>query len=262
MKFSEFKVKAQAGKEDKIKTSSIMYRLQRFVSIRISWFLIKIFPGIKANHISLFNVCLLLAIFLMSFFAMKIGLFWTIFIQMILLNLTSILDKTDGEVARHQDHFTQRGVYYDLVYHFFYAFVFYFVVGFYFFVITKSIFMLLPTIFLAIIATNHKMLGKLRHHVGYKVLLERHGQVLKDFVPVRIKPKRKARPLRILNYLIFMMYDWTWTLYFLLIILSEFYFSTAAFLFFIHIIISIIMFLYQILFSFPKKGLYTREELN
>jgi hypothetical protein len=262
MNFNEFRTKSQAGKESKIKTSSIMYRWQRHLSVRISWLLIKRFPKIKANHVSLFNVLLLLAIFLFTFFALKIGIFWTIVIQMILLNFTSVLDKVDGEIARYQNYFTQRGVYYDLVYHFFYTFVFYFVVGFYFFLITTSIFILLPTLFLAIVATNHKMLGKLRHHVGYKVLLEKHSEVIRDFVLTRVKSKRKARPIRVLNYLIFMMYDWTWTFYFLLIILSNFYFSAAVFIFFIHVIASIIMFLYQTLFSFPKKSLYTRDELN
>ncbi|MBT6691331.1 CDP-alcohol phosphatidyltransferase family protein [Candidatus Parcubacteria bacterium] len=262
MNFNEFRTKAQAGKEGKIKSSSIMYRWQRYLSIRISWLLIKVFPKIRANHVSLFNILFLLAIFLFSFFALKVGVIMTVFIQLILLNFTSVLDKIDGEIARHQEYFTQRGVYYDLVYHFFYTFVFYFVVGFYFFLNTANIFIWLPTLFLAIIATNHKMLGKLRHHVGYKVLLEHHGQIIKDFVPERVKPKRKARLWRVLGYLIFMMYDWTWTFYFLLIVLSYFHFSLAAFLFFVHVIVSIIMFLYQILSSFPKKGLYTRDELN
>ncbi|RJQ35642.1 CDP-alcohol phosphatidyltransferase family protein [Candidatus Parcubacteria bacterium] len=262
MNFEDFKKKAQAGKEDKISSSGLMYRWQRFLSVRISWLLIKIFPNIKPNHISVFNILLTLFVFVLSFFAWDLGPFYMIIIQLLLLNFTSVLDKVDGEIARHKEIFTQQGVYYDLTYHFFYPFVFYFAVGYFWFLSTVEISILLFSIFLAILAMNSKMLGKLRHHVKYKVELESHGKIVSGLLADKKNKDKKPAFIKLINYLVFLIYDWTWNFYFVLIIWSLFNFKTAIFIYFMHLVLSIILIIKQIFFDHPRHGLYSKEDFN
>jgi len=262
MTFSEFKQKVQASKEEKIKHSSHMYRWQRWLSVRISWLLIKVFPRIRANHVSIFNILLILFVLVLCFWAWDSGPFYMAFIQLLLLNLTSVLDKVDGEIARYREEFTQQGVYYDITYHFFYPFVFYFVVGYFWFLSTIEIPILLIATFLAILATNSKMLGKLRHHVKYKIQLESHGSVVGGLAEKFKENKRKAVLLRLIDYVVFFIYDWTWTFYFIVIIWSLFDFRSAISIYFIHSILSIILIIKQILFDQPSRGLYSKEDFN
>lgn len=262
MDFKSFRAKSQASKEDKINVSGFMYRWQRSLSVRISWTLIKIFPDIKPNHVSIFNVLLTLFILLLSFWSWNFGPFYMVIIQLLLLNFTSVLDKVDGEIARYKEIFTQQGVYYDLTYHFFYPFVFYFTVGYFWFLEMIEIRILLVAIFLAILSVNSKMLGKLRHHVKYKVNLESHGLVVKGLLSAKIEKKKKPAIVRLINYTVFLIYDWTWIFYFVLILLSLFNFSLALFIYLIHLLVSVFLILKQILFTHPKNGLYSKEDFR
>ncbi|PLX26226.1 hypothetical protein C0580_00330 [Candidatus Parcubacteria bacterium] len=262
MDFKSFREKSQAGKEAKISSSGFMYRWQRGLSIKISWLLIKIFPGIRANHVSVFNIILTLSIFLLSFWAWDFGPFYMVLIQLILLNFTSVLDKVDGEIARYKETFTQQGVYYDLTYHFFYPFVFYFVVGYFWFLETIEVPLLLAAIFVAILSVNSKMLGKLRHHVKYKVNLESHGKIVQGLLAEKKSKKKKPVLSRLINYSVFLIYDWTWFLYLILILMSLFNFYLALLIYILHLIVSMILILKQILIDHPDRGLYTKDDFH
>lgn len=261
MDFKSFREKSQAGKESKISNAGLMYRWQRSISIRISWLLVKIFPGIKPNHVSVFNIILTLFVFLLSFWAWDFGPFYMVIIQLLLLNFTSVLDKIDGEIARYTEIFTQQGLYYDLIYHFFYPFVFYFVVAYFWFLSSLEIPVLLLGLFLAIIAVNNKMLGKLRHEIKYKILRSNQQNTIEGLIEITKKSKNK-KPifLRLINYSVFLIYDWTWSIYFILIILSLFNFYIALLLYLAHVILSIFLMLKQILFDQAKNGLYSKSD--
>jgi len=124
MKFREFKLVAHRGKEEKIKTSSWLYRFERNLSAYLSWGLIKFFPNILPNHISVANIFIIFIVLVTNIFVHESNAQTIIFWQIFILFLTSIIDKVDGEVARLKKHFTQAGIFYDRAYHFFYPFGF------------------------------------------------------------------------------------------------------------------------------------------
>lgn len=260
MNFQEFKNKSQAGKEAKIASGGLMYAWQRNLSVIISFLLIKLFPRISPNSVSISNILLLFIIFALSFWANNDNALLIVIIQLLLINFTSVMDKIDGEIARYKEYYTQQGVYYDLTYHFFYPFVFYFVLGYYFYVHTNNLIIVLLAMALAIIATNQRMLGKLRHHVKYKVVLEAHQNIIKDVNTAKKQHQKKPLLWRIVYYSIFLLYDWVWSWYLLIAIISYFNFYLAMYIYFIHLALSLFLFLKQILIDFPRKRLFSKEE--
>lgn len=257
MTFKEFRSIVQAGKEAKIESSGMIYKFQRWLSAIISWNLIKIFPKIQANHVSIFNIILIWFVFIFSFWVGDLGRLIVIIIQLILLSISSLIDKIDGEIARYRKNFTQAGIYFDITYHFFYVFVFYFVIGYFFFFVSANIYVLLFSIWLGILMTYQKMLGKLRHHIKYKIELESHSNLVRD-LNVASDQKTTAKIVRLFYYLFFLIYDWTWLWFLLLTVLSKWQANLAYSIYIIHIFVSLIWVIKIILIDHPRRGLYSR----
>lgn len=260
MNFIDFKNKVQAGKENKIKTSSFIYRWQRKISVFLSWLLIKIWPNILPNHVSIFNVILLwLLLISIPFWPVRSNSL-LIFIELILLSLTSILDKVDGEIARYKNYFTQSGLYFDLLYHFSYAFIFYIVFGYYFSILTNVFAIFWVSVITGLFSAIYHMLGKLRHHIEYKIKLEGHTEVIKDIIDVSNFKRNKPKLNQLFDYAIFLIYDWVWFIYFLFSVIAIFNLYLAKWLFIIHLLFTILRCLYELLWIYPKRRLFQRIE--
>ena len=85
--------------------------IPRLLSVYVTWVLLKIFPGIKPNSVSfmMMSVCVAGQVLLWKGFYAAGAL---------LLYLSIILDKVDGEVARLKDEFTWTGNFLDSQFHF------------------------------------------------------------------------------------------------------------------------------------------------
>lgn len=259
MNFAEFKAKVQAGKEDKIKNSSFIYRWQRGWSVFLSWLLVKIWPQILPNYLSIFNVILLWSLFLAVLFLPIEILPWLVLGQLFLLGFTSVLDKMDGEIARYKDYFTQTGLYFDLVYHFSYAFIFYLTLGYYFAYLSGSLGILWLSIFVGLLSAIYHMLGKIRHHIKYKITLEGHNQVIKDWLAPNkngIAPKFSRR----IDYVVLFIYDWVWLIYILFWLLSIFNLLLAEELFLLHLLFTAGRLLYELLWAYPRYHLFKQPD--
>lgn len=205
-----FRSLAHDGKEEKIALSGPLYRLQRSLSLRCSWLLSRVAPSVQPNTVSRLNVGLALAIILSAAFTPSAP--YALFaLQLAALFATAVLDKIDGELARTKRLFTQAGVYYDIVYHFLYLFGFYVSVSAFVAAVSGTPAVMAIGTGWAVVMMLYGMLGKIKHHVRYKVLLEGHGAVVAD--PVVPKKKPVPRWQRRLGYLFFMPYEWTWLLH-------------------------------------------------
>jgi phosphatidylglycerophosphate synthase len=114
MNFSEFKRESQSQKVNKqLPPSYFGYSWHRELSARLSYFLLRVFPGVTPNNISLLMIlvgvlgCLLLLGESIEFTVVGI----------LLVYLSFILDKVDGEIARYKNLQTLRGKYLDELYH-------------------------------------------------------------------------------------------------------------------------------------------------
>lgn len=261
MNFADYKKKSQAVKEEKIRVSGLMYRLHRRISVVLSWFLVSLFPRLSPNVVSGANVLLVWIILLITLGADSENAGTILIIQLLLLNFTAIMDKIDGEIARWQENFSQRGIYFDIAYHFFYPFVFYFSVGYYFYLFFPSRALLILAAFLGILATNFRMFGKIRHHIRYKILLEHHENQIRDFIIKAPKTgKRKNRLISAWNYFFFFIYDWAWTFYFILTLFSFAYPELALRIYLVHGAALIFMYSFHIMHLIPQRRLYAKEE--
>lgn len=255
MNFSDFKNKVHAGKEEKIKNSSFIYRWQRFFSVFLSWLLIKIWPNILPNYISTFNVILLWLIFWLSFMMSTKNALVIVFVQLLLLGFTSVLDKIDGEIARYQNYFTQAGLYFDLIYHFSYAFIFYIILAYYFFISSGILLILWLSIFAGLLSAIYHMLGKIRHHIKYKITLEQHNQDIKDKIP-ESRSLSKSKIIRLLDYAVFLIYDWVWVFYIVCLLISVFHFNLGQIIFSVHLLVTILRLLWELLWLYPRYKLF------
>lgn len=255
MTFTDFKNKVHAGKEEKIKSSSFIYRWQRSFSVFLSWLLIRIWPNILPNYISSFNVVLLWLIFWLSFIMSSKVVLAIVFVQLLLLGFTSVLDKMDGEIARYQNYFTQSGLYFDLIYHFSYAFIFYIVLGYYFFATSGILAILWLSIFAGLLSAIYHMLGKIRHHIKYKIALEQHGKDIRDKI-LENKNLTKFRIVRLLDYAVFLIYDWVWVFYIVCLVISIFNFNLGQTIFLLHLLFTILRLLWELLWLYPRYRLF------
>lgn len=256
MNFAEFKAKVQAGKEGKIKNSSFIYRWQRGLSVFLSWLLVKIWPQILPNYLSIFNVILLWLLFLVVLFLPIEILPWVILGQLFLLGFTSVLDKMDGEIARYKDYFTQTGLYFDLVYHFSYAFIFYLTLGYYFAYLSNNLSILWLSILVGLLSAIYHMLGKIRHHIKYKISLEGHLSEIKDWLVISFK-KPRSKFFTLVDYGLLFVYDWVWLIYILCWALSMFNWALATSLFVTHLLLTAIRLIAEILWLYPRNNLFT-----
>ena len=77
MNFSDFKKIALVSKEGKM-SGDIIYRLERSVSVRCSWFLYKFFPSIKPNHVTGLSFLLLCVVLFLTIYIRSSSLHPTI----------------------------------------------------------------------------------------------------------------------------------------------------------------------------------------
>ncbi len=260
MNHQELKSKALGVKSEKIKSGSYVYRFQRQCSFLISLLIIRFFPWIKPNHISLSAILLVfipisLILFIDSNNAHRIGL-----VQLLILFVSSVLDKVDGEIARIQNDFSQKGIYYDILYHLFYPMGLYLTGGFFFFVMSGQIFAVVGGLILGLLVTAHKMNGKLRHHISFKINLENHHALIGDFGRQRDNFSQ-WKMVRILNYGVFMIYDWVWILYGALILISYPVPYLAETIYIGYVILGVLYAGEELFYRYPKESLFTAEEV-
>lgn len=88
----------------------------RWISIRITWLLLKVFPGIMPNPVTV----LMLVVGFLSVFFFMIGSYLAVIFGVILYQLYLILDACDGEIARYRKvgaEYGMKGIYLDYLGH-------------------------------------------------------------------------------------------------------------------------------------------------
>ena len=110
---SELKAIVQKQKRKKQFLLSIGYLWHRNISIYITYIVIRFFPFIKPNHISWLMLLVLIAGSIVLIHTD--GLYQLIGIVMIYMSF--LLDKVDGELARYKEIYSIRGVFLDQYYH-------------------------------------------------------------------------------------------------------------------------------------------------
>lgn len=258
--FDEFRQHVQATKQDKIRHGSFINRFERFLSVRISWLLYGAKPVIRPNVVSFINVVLIILVLCGPLFFGVLPPYWVLLGQVVVLFCSSIFDKVDGELARAQSHFTQRGIYYDLLYHFLYTFSFYAFLGFFFGAMLPGAPFWYFAVATAFLVTLYKMFGKVRHHVRYKIRLEDHQTIIKDAVTPSEEIDRSW--FRFVMYLLYTPYEWTFLLLVVLVVVLPVmpliavwgYITFMALLFFVT--------LYRLLIWYPRHALFSGEELH
>lgn len=258
--FVEFRQKVHAVKQDRM-AGDRLYALVRAVSVRLSYALVALFPGIKPNHVSVCSVALLLIVLAANSLYGLVPGFALVIIQLLLVQLAALGDRVDGEVARYKSYFTQRGIYYDRVFHFFFPFALYISVGHFFASETGFTQIVIAAVILAVVAALSSSLGKLRHHIIYKIKLEGHGKMIRDPKPVVGKAQIDIVG-RLGRYAIFMMYDWVWAIYLILVLLAIYRPLVAFYLYLLHSGASLIVLLGYILITYPSRSLFSREDLE
>ena len=256
MNFKEFKNLVHKPKKEKM-SGDKLYCFERNISVRLGWFIYKLFPFIKGNHVTFFSFLILLFVFLICFIKEFRDFTNITLIQLFLLYFISIIDKIDGEISRAKNYCTQKGIYYDYTVHFFYPFVFYFVIGNYFYRISGNEILFYLTILLSIFTICLISLRSTRLII--RDTIDKKNVDIKDFI-TRIKKKKKPLffPLRLLFYLSFMIYAWTLFYYVIVIYISSFNFELSYLLYSFHIIYCLLLIGYNIFWKYPRKNLFKK----
>lgn len=251
MNFLEFQDKVHGPKKDKM-SGDRLYKLERNISLRITWLLYKFFPFIKPNHVTAFSFIILFFVFFLNFISFKNWSASLTIFQLILLYLITITDKIDGELSRAHDHVTQSGMYYDYTVHIFYPFVFYFIIGYYFYFFTNDIRWFFITLLLGVLSIILVSLRVTTLFIYDQVI--KKNLVIKDLIARRVKQKKIwPFPVRFLYYLTFMLYAWTLFFYVLVILMSLYDFPLALIFYKIHVVYTILVIMYIIFWHHPKK---------
>ena len=258
--FQEFKQQSQAGKGDKIRSAGLVYRLQRRLSVRLSWLIAKWLPGFRPNQLSAMNVVLVVLTVLLSLRQPVVASFAVG--QLILLWFSSVLDKMDGELARFRHHFSQAGIYYDLLYHFLYPLAFYVIVGLYFSGLFGSPVLAILSFAVGMLASLYKMIGKLRHHIRFKIKLENHASAIADYRPINQNLPNLSFSQKVVEQTTLMIYGAVWVWYVALVIFSTIDALLAGTLFFLHLLVTFVVLLWRLLWTIPRYRLFTRAELE
>ena len=250
MTFDEYKKIVDAPKVKKMGKDKI-YHVERLISARISYFITSNLKWIKPNQLTLLSFAILLGVFIISLFKIGIEYFWTPILQLFALYLITIIDKVDGEVARVLNHHTQKGMYHDRMVHFLYPLVLYFVIAWYFFNYNDNLLAFGGTLILAVLTSRLETFSETKELIRKKIKEER--PILKDLI-IRSKSQYNLiLPIRLFYYATFMVYAWT-LLYYLIIFIVGFYSSdTATLLYYLHLIISLIVIGYRVLYYYPNK---------
>jgi phosphatidylglycerophosphate synthase len=248
MNFREFKQKCHESKLKKMSGDRLYYAERNFSAV-ISWFLYKNFKFIRPNHVTVFSFFILAFTFFMPFFCDYSGNYFIFPTQLLLLYFTNILDKVDGELARAKDTHTQRGIYYDRNFHFFYPFVFYFLIGYYFYATGGNFLFFVLTILLSVVSINIIFAEESVSFIKNKIAKEKTA--ISDLSLMENK-KHVNIFFRFFHYLTFMIYGWTLFFYFVLSLVSIYNFDLAYFLYQIHICVTLFYFLWQTFIYIPK----------
>ena len=115
---------------------------------------------------------------------------------------------------------------------------------------------------LAVLASLSGLVGKLRHHIKYKIILENHGQLIKDLRYQSSPTKQPSFFSRLSHYLIFMMYDWVWGLYLTLVILAMFWPKEIGVLFIVYTAICVAVFLFYLIWTVPRYHLFSKQDFE
>lgn len=254
MTFQEYKNLVHAPKAAKM-ASDKWYSGERHVSAALSWSLLKMFPRITPNTVTAFSFLILLATGVISFYVPASSSVFTL--QLFLLYCITITDKMDGEIARAKNINTQKGIYYDYTVHLFYPFIFYLVVARYFYSLFPNDLLFYLTISLGFVTLIL---------ISFRATVLLVGETIKTknlSVNDWIESKRKKLiwfwPMRILDYLTFMIYAWTLVFYLLLAVLGIWYPYLAYLLYAIHTICTLLVLLYRLLWSYPRRKLLVKE---
>ena len=262
MSFLEFKEKCLRPKLNKM-SGDRFYRLERNFSVRLSWLLVKIFPKLKANQVTVISLFLLLIIFLANLFKTNaMENFYIALVQLLILYFIGILDKIDGEIARYKDQYSQRGVYYDRTVHFFYPLAFYFSVGHFYYFISGGALLFFLTILLAVFSINYIFFIEAIFYIGYRI--KQANYVFYDIIPEGTKKKSEPLPvfLRLFDYLTYMIYAWTLFYYIAVILVSLENFTLSYYFYIFQIVLSLSVIGYKIFYLFPMKKMYDEEFLK
>jgi len=259
MKFNEFKTIAHQGKTHKMQSDRI-YNIERNLSVRISYFLWKIFPKIHPNSVSLFSLLVLAVVFGLSFIYWSGAVFVYVgILKLLLLYMITMTDKIDGELARTTGKTTQLGLYYDRAVHFMYPFVFYFTVGHFFLIISGNVIVFYLTLLLGLLTQKQIFFTEAQTMIRDKIISGSLKPV--DLRNISIKKSQKRMPvvLRLIDYTTFMLYAWTLFYYLALSVLSLYNFSISYKLYLLHLVISLLVVSYKIFYSYPKYKLFGED---
>lgn len=259
MLFSDYKIKVHGTKADRMKVD-LVYKIERNISVFISYFLVKFFPKLAPSVVSMINVVLVLSVIGLNLLHGVYNPFVLIIIQLVILRVAIIGDKVDGEMARYYEYFTQKGLYFDQVFHFCYPFTLIFSIGSYFSIILDNTAVLIISGIVAVLMTVYKMLGKIRHHIKYKIKLESHDDLIQDYRNATYVFKRQVIFFRLVNYFLFYIYDWVWVLYLVLVLGSVYDPAIFGVIYTGYSIVLGFVLLKKILVTYPAVSLYSKEE--
>lgn len=253
MDFLEFQDKVHGPKKEKM-SGDRLYRIERNISLRITWLLYKFFPFVKPNHVTAFSFFILFLVFSLNFVAEKNFYLILATTQLLLLYFITITDKIDGELSRAKNYVTQSGMYYDYTVHLLYPFIFYFSIGHYFYFFTGGTELFFITILLGVLSV---ILISLRSTTLFVLdEIRRKNIIVIDLIEKRLKQKKIwPLPIRFLYYLTFMFYAWTLFFYLIVIFISHYNFYLAFTLYKVHIFYTLLVVIYTVFWHHPKKKL-------
>ena len=258
MNFSSYKLLVHGPKVEKM-SGDRFYRLERNISVRLSYVVYRFFSFIRPTDVTFFSYFLLALVFFSSFFGWARE--WVVLfgvIQLGLLYTVTMTDKVDGELSRAKDFQTQAGIYHDRGVHFLYPFVFYFTIGHFFYVQGVHVNIIFLTLLLGLLTQKFVFLREAKLLV--KDTIQKHKLDVKDWILVK---KKSRHPLpfvfRVIDYLTFMIYAWTLFYYVLTFIVFLWSPTLSAILFLGHMAITFCILLYRLYWWYPKKKLFKKD---
>ncbi|OHA58434.1 MAG: hypothetical protein A2571_01490 [Candidatus Vogelbacteria bacterium RIFOXYD1_FULL_44_32] len=261
LSFAAYREKVHTTKSARMEVDTI-YWLERHISVWLSYILIRLWPQILPTYVSVANVLLVLLVLVLNLGKPTGSIIGLTLVQLFLLRLATIGDKVDGEIARYRAYFTQAGIYFDLAFHFFYPFVFIFSIGYTFSLILNNPPLTIAVVVVAILMVHYRLLGKLRHHIRFKIQLENHGGVLRDYREKNIRSVAWPASFRFIRYLLFFIYDWTWFFYLLLILGLTFSPYAMAVIYCFYLAVLAFALLLQIFVIYPKHYLFSVDDFS
>lgn len=277
MTFKEFKAQIHAPKLAKM-SGDRFYRIERNISSRVTYMLVKLFPGIWPTAVTTVSYVILAIVFLVNFWPGWLDIIeypetastrWVVgVVQLLALYSITILDKVDGEVARATHRNSQKGIYHDRGVHFLYPMVYHITLAWIFvyqgaFLFLGEDWFVLVTFACAILAgllvQMVTFFREARLLVADTIVSGNLQEHIQDFQSIRPKPKRLPLVLRMVDYTTFMIYFWGIWFYLGLMIVALFSPYLAGILYSIHIVLTLGITGYKVFWSYPRTGLFRKE---